>query len=143
VYAAALAQVIVFAPTVPSFGATSITLAVEKFGALPGFHSSQLRRYLAVHMPEARLADWRFEPAAGDPRNFACPRADDTTLGARRPITIELRLYRGGEYQTLVSGRAVNQGGPDDLELAAAVANLTKDLPGASGAYRSVGSGKR
>ncbi len=85
-------------------------------------------------MAEAQLPDWRFTPAAkdgvaadrvewnfklnpyagGDVRSFVGPRRSETTVGVRRKITIEARLYLNGEYQTLVEQQTVIQGGPDD-----------------------------
>ena len=51
-------------------------------------------------------------------------------FGVRRPITIEARLYLNGEYQILVEKQAVIRGGPDDPDLAAAVASVTQNLLG-------------
>ena len=56
-------------------------------------------------------------------------------VGVHRPITIEARLYLNGEYQTLVEKQAVIEGGPNDPDLAAAVATVTQNLLGPSGAY--------
>jgi len=67
---------------------------------------------------------------------------DDVTFGVHRPITIEARLYLNGKYQTLVKEKAIIQGGPDDPDLAAAVANLTQNLLNPSGAYRSIHRGR-
>jgi hypothetical protein len=67
----------------------------------------------------------------------------ERTFGIHRPITIEVRLYLNGEYQTLVEGQAIVQGGPDDRDLAAAVASLTQSLLGTSGAYRATDTGQR
>jgi hypothetical protein len=55
-----------FAPVLSAAAATLITLEVGATGGLPGFHSGELRRYLALHMAGSRLGDWRFEPAADD-----------------------------------------------------------------------------
>ena len=46
----------------PAPAASTMTLSVEASDGLPGFHRADLSRYLASHMAEARLADWRFEP---------------------------------------------------------------------------------
>jgi hypothetical protein len=43
-----------------------ITLKVEAFHGLPGLHHSALSRFLAAHMADAALTDWRYEPANGD-----------------------------------------------------------------------------
>jgi len=58
---------------------------------------------------------------------FVPPHIDDKTFGVHRPITIEARLYLSGD-QTLVKETAIIQGGPDDPDLAAAVASLTQNL---------------
>jgi hypothetical protein len=105
----------------------STTLKVTAVDTLPGFHLADLPRYLALHMADAHLTDWRFEPAAdhssapdriewsfkfspyagGEVRSFTRPHLADRTFGAHRPITIEARLYLNGEYQALVEKQAV------------------------------------
>jgi hypothetical protein len=149
---------------VPLTAAAATSLEVEGPGAVPGFHTSeQLRRYLALQMAEAQPADWRFAPAAagdaaapdrvkwrfqlnpyaeGEVRTFVPPYMDDKTFGVHRPITIEARLYLNGKYQTLVKKKAIIEGGPDDPDLAAAVASLTQKLLGSSGAYLAINSGQ-
>jgi hypothetical protein len=156
---ALVAAVLLFAPVNAE---EPMTLQVEAFGALPGFHLGALPRYLAPHMAGARLADWRFEPAAhkgsapdrvewrfklnpyagGEVRNFIRPHMAERTFAAHRPITIEARLYLNGEYQTLVKQQAVIQGGPDDPDLLAAVASVTQNLLGPQGAFRAIDSGR-
>ena len=141
----------------------STTLKVAAVDTLPGFHLADLPRYLALHMADAHLTDWRFEPTAdnssapdriewsfklspyagGEVRSFTRPHLTDRTFGVHRPITIEARLYLNGAYQTLVEKQAVIQGGPDDADLAAAVASDTQNLLGPQGAYRAVDSGQR
>jgi len=108
-------------------------------------------------MTEARLTEWRFEPVAdnasrpnrvvwsfklnpyagGEVKRFT------RTPGGRRPVTLEVRLYLNGEYQTLVEGQAVIVGGPNDPDLATAVTNLAERLLGLSGAYRAIETGRR
>lgn len=155
-----LALVAAFVPLTP---AAAALVEVEGSGAVPGFHSSELRRYLTLHMAEAQPANWRFEPAAaddapapdrvewrfklnpyagGEVRSFVRPHMDQKIFGVHRPITIEARLYLNGEYQTLVEGQAIIEGGPDDPDFAAAVASLTQRLLSPSGAYRSVNIGQ-
>jgi hypothetical protein len=141
----------------------SNVLAVEASNALPGFHRADLTRYLALHMTETRLADWRFEPATGmgapadrvewrfklspyaggEVRSFARSLFHEGRSGAHRPITIEARLYLNGEYQTLVEEQAIVEGGPGDPDLAAVVAKVTQDLLGPSGAFRAIDTGQR
>src|SRR5437764_15156540 len=157
--AAWAASVVLFAPAV---AAAPLTLQVEASDTLPGFHIGDLRRYLALHMAEARLPDWRFEPGAdkgsapdrvewtfklnpyagGEVRNFTRPHMAERTFGAYRPVTIEARLFLNGQYQTLVEKQAVIQGGPRDPDLAAAVTSLTQDLLGPEGAFHAIGTGR-
>jgi hypothetical protein len=140
----------------------STVLKVEVSDTLPGFHIGDLPRYLALHMAEARLADWRFEPAAdkgsapdrvewtfklnpyagGEVRNFTRSHMAERTFSAYRPVTIEVRLFLNGQYQTLVEKQAVFQGGPNDPELAAAVASVTQDLLGPQGAFHAMDTGR-
>lgn len=135
--------------------AASITLKVEASDGLPGFNRADLSLYLASHMAEARFADWRFEAAkngpapdrvewsfklnpyaGGEVRRFG-PSLDGRTDHVHRPITIEARLYLNGEYQTMVEKQAIfDEGrGRNDPNLAEAVASVTQNLLGPSGAY--------
>jgi hypothetical protein len=146
-------------PFVPVIAGAPLTLQIEASHGLPGLHHSALARFIAAHMAEAGLADWRFEPAAanaaiapdrvewtfrlnpyagGEVRNFAHSLADEWRFGVHRPIAIEARLYINGEYQTLVEKQAVIQGGADDPDLAAAVESITQNLLGPTGAYRAI-----
>jgi len=147
----------------PANAAAPLILQVVTSDTLPGFHVGDLPRYLALHMAEARLADWRFEPAAdkgsapdrvewkfklnpyagGEVRNFIRPHMAERIFTAHRPITIEARLYLNGQYQTLVEKQVIVQGGPDDPDLAAAVAAVTQNLLGPQGAFRAIDSGPR
>ena len=156
------AIVTAFGPLALPPAAASNTVEVEASGALPGFHLADLSRYLAMHMAKARLADWHFEPASnngsspdrvewsfklnpyagGGVRNFMRPHMDERIFGVHRPVTIEVRLYLNGEYQTLVERQAIIEGGPNDPDLAAAVASLTQDLLGPSGAHRAIDTGR-
>jgi hypothetical protein len=81
--------------------------------------------------PAPDRVEWRFtlQPyAGGEVRSLVPADMDDDTFGVHRPITIEARLYLNGEYQRFVKGKAMIQGGPDDPDLAAAVACLTQSL---------------
>ena len=141
--------------------AAQVTLQVGASQGLPGLHHAALSRFLAAHMADAGLADWRFEPAAGSgpaadrvewsfklnpyagggARSFGPPSMNEWRAGVHRPVTIEARLYLNGEYQTLVEAQALVQGGPDDPDLAAAVAAVTRDLLGPNGAFRAIEGG--
>jgi hypothetical protein len=153
----------------PTFGqlssaaaAAQVTLQVGASQGLPGLHHSALSRFIAAHMAEVRLADWRFEPAAGNAvaadrvewtfrlnpyaggevRSFARTSTDEWRFGVHRPVMIEARLYLHGEYQTLVEKQAIIQGGADDPDLGAAVENVTQTLLGPTGAYRAIDMGQ-
>jgi hypothetical protein len=157
----ALALVAAFVPLTPT---AASSLEVDESGAVPGFHSSeQLRGYLTLHMAETQPVNWRFEPAAtgdapapdrvkwrfklgpyagGEVRSFVPPYMNDKTFGVHRPITIEARLYLNGVHQTHVEETAIIEGGPDDPDLAAAVASLTQHLLSPSGAHHSINRGQ-
>jgi hypothetical protein len=163
--AALIAQLVLAAtlvPFAPAIAAAPLTLQVEAVDTLPGFHRSTLPRYLALHMAEARLADWRFEPAAengsadrvewsfklnpyagGEVRTFVRPHMAERTFGAYRSVTIEAKLYLHGEYQTLVEKQAVIEGGPNDPNLSAAVVDVTQNLLGPQGAFHAFDTGRR
>ena len=140
-----------------------ITLQVEAVHGLPGLDHSALSRFLAAHMTDAGLPDWRFQPTKGDSeapdrvewtfrlnpyaggevREFVREPVAEQGFGVHRPVTIEARLYLNGKYQTLVERQAMIRGGPKDLEFAAAVASATEALLGPSGAYRAIDMGQR
>lgn len=161
--AAWLALVAAFGPFATAPAAAQMTLQVAASDGLPGLNHSALWRFLAAHMADAGLADWRFEPAEGDTaapdrvewtfrlnpyaggevRHFVQTQFYEQRRDVHRPITIEARLYLNGEYQTLVERQATMQGGPHDPELAAAVASATESLLGPLGAYRAIGMGQR
>jgi len=152
------ALAVALVPGKSSPAAAQVTLQVVAAHGLPGLHHSALARFIAARMAGAGLADWRFEPVAGDAiaadrvewtfklnpyaggevRNFAHASTDEWRFGVHRPTTIEARLYLNGEYQTLVERQAIIQGGPDDPVLAAAVASATQSLLGPSGAYHAI-----
>ena len=116
--------------------------------AIPHYRAS-----LQCIWPRPGIADWRFEPAEGETsardrvegtfrlnpyaegevRDFARALASEWSFAARRPVTIEARLYLNGQYQTLVETQAVIRGGPHDPDLASAVASATANLFGVVG----------
>jgi hypothetical protein len=79
--------------------------------------------------------------AGGEVRSFVHSLSHEDWFGANHPVTIEAKLYLGGEYQTLVEGQATVRGGPNDPGLASAVVSATQSLLGPSGAYRAIGMG--
>jgi hypothetical protein len=143
------------------FAGTPMTLQVEVSQGFPGLNRSALSRFIAVHMAEAGLADWRFKPAprnrvaadrvewiiklnpyaGGEVRNFTPSPSHEDWFG--RSVTIEAKLYLGGEYQTLVEEQGTIRGGPDHLVLASTVVSVTRSLLGPAGAYRAIGIGQR
>jgi hypothetical protein len=137
----------------------TIVLSVEASGALPGFRISEAAPYLAAEMAKAKVEGWTFAPAAPSTAHAANrvawhfrlnPYAGGTirqivpipalrrVFGIHRFVTAELRLYIGGEYQTMSFGQATIEGGPADKDLADFVARLTENLLGAHGAYRAI-----
>ena len=145
-----------------AFAAERTTLEVRTAHGLPGLHHSALARFIAANMAKAGLADWSFEPAAGDVaaadrvewsfrwdpyaggevRSVADTLNPEAALRWPHPISIEARLYLQGEYQTLVEEQAAIRGGPDDPDLAAAVVSATRNLLGPTGAYRAIDMGQ-
>jgi AcrB/AcrD/AcrF family len=147
---ALMAAAALFATLIPFAsvsGGASLTVGVQVDGTLPGFHRSEVPQYVARHMEGAGLAGWRFKPvsgggkpahrvewsfklapyAGGEVRSFG-PRRH--TLGVRRSIAIEARLYLHGKYQKSLSARVVIERGTHDPDLAAVVASLTQNLFG-------------
>jgi hypothetical protein len=144
------------APDVSGYSSSTM-LEVGAAGGLPGFQEGELSLYLARHMTDARLTEWRYELALGEglPANYVLWRfrlkpykggevyshhpfhPSRETFGALYSVTLEARLYLNGEYQTLVEGQALMDG-PNDPHLALAVTNLTRNLLGPSGAYHRI-----
>ena len=143
--------------TIASAFASSTMLEVGAAGGLPGFQEGELQLYLARHMTNAGLTEWRYEPALGEglPANYVQWKfrlkpynggevyshhpfhSSRETFGTLYSVTLEARLYLNGEYQTLVEGQALIDG-PNDPRLALAVTNLTRNLLGPSGAYHRI-----
>ena len=142
--------------------AGNTTLAVATTDRLPGFSRAGLASYVAEQMRDAHLTDWRFQPAAanasppdrvewtfkfnpfagGAVRQIAPMAEIERMFGVHRLVTIEARLYLGGEYQTVAFGQATIQGGPHDASLAAAIEKVTVLLLGENGAYRAIDRGR-
>jgi hypothetical protein len=148
-------------PSASGGTAAPITLKVEASNGLRGFGRTELSRYLASHMAEAKFADWRFEAAedgrapdrvewsfkrnpyaGGEVRRFG---SEGRGFHVRRPITLEVRLYLNGEYQLTVEEQAIidEDSGRGDHQLAEAVSSATQNLLGPSGAYHAVDLGQR
>src|SRR5215475_1724888 len=79
---------------VVSASAASIILEVEAANAPPGFNKADLSRYLALHMTEAGLTEWRFEPVA-----------DNASRPNRVVWSFKLNPYAGGEVKSFARRR--------------------------------------
>jgi len=148
-------------PFASASAATRVTLQVEVSQGFPGLNRSALSRFIAVHMAEARLANWRFEPAPGNGvaadrvewmiklnpyagggvRNFTPSLSHEDWFG--RSVTIEARLYLGGEYQTVVEEQATIRGGPDHLVLASCQTSNIRPTRNRSAIPRRSACGRR
>jgi hypothetical protein len=135
-----------------------IKLYIQADGVLPGFRMADAPRYLADQMADAGVVGWAFVPehappqgdridwrfdlnpyASGGVRQFFPIPGEQKLFGARHLITAEVRLYIGGEYQTLVFGQTTIQGGgAQDKALAAFVVQMTQNMLGDLGAYRAI-----
>ncbi|MEE3624544.1 hypothetical protein UCD39_11160 [Nitrospirillum sp. BR 11752] len=126
-------------------------LAVTVIGDLPGFQPQAAAPFLAIVMNTAGKntpgggqtffaadgaapdrVEWTFRPnpyAGGASRTVGPPRSAASRLfGVHRVLSVELRLYRDGRYQTEVFGQAEVQGGRRDAELQTFVSDMTRRL---------------
>jgi len=143
----------------PCAAAAPSALVVTAVGELPGFKTSDLPGYLALQMGSADLPEWRFEsqPAVaakpadwvewrfwlnpyvrGDLRRVIPIPSVSRAFGDQYLISAELKLYLGGQYQTMVFGQTPIQGGPEDPALAAFVIDLSRSLLGPTGGYQAM-----
>lgn len=127
--------------------ASARNVAVEAGGELPGFEIADARPWLAEQMNHAGLADWQFAArdegqaapdriewrfellpyAGGGVRQFF-PQPGAAALKARHMVSAEVRLYLGGQYQTMILGQEAVAGGAGDAALADFIARTTKTL---------------
>jgi hypothetical protein len=143
-------------------GRKTISLTVEFAGDLPGFDTSDVPRYLISRMLDAGVEGWAFAPAqdstshaanrvewrfhlnpyaGGSVRQIVPIPAVRRLFGARYLVSVEVRLYLNGEYQTQTFGQAAIQGGDRDPELANFVMQQTENLLGLNSAFRSIDMG--
>jgi hypothetical protein len=133
-----------------------VTLSVLVTGALPGFRAADAAPYIAQKMAATDLPEWRFTAgnatapdrvewnaspdayASSDVRQFFPMPQMQKLFGDRRRVTVEARLYLGGQYQTLMLGQATIRGGASDEDLASFIARMTEDLLGGHGAYNAI-----
>ena len=130
--------------------ATAGVVSIEVEGTLPGFTASALADFLVAQMNRVSLEGWHFAPAAGGPgehadrvvwsfrpnpyaagavRSFGFSRGMIERLaGVHRSVTVEARLYLGGEYQTLAFGQVALSGADGDDALAREVVELSRAL---------------
>ena len=132
----------------------SDSVAVSVEGWVPGFEKGELQPFVAKQMNEAGIAGWHFasagtgtapapdrvewrfkpNPYAGGLtyRHPGILREIDKIFGSHRLISVEVRLYRNGEYQLLESAQPTVQGGPRDADLQKQIVALTKSLESAA-----------
>ncbi len=130
----------------------SVAVSVE--GWVPGFERGELQPFIAAQMNAAGLAGWHFVPApanaAPEPdrvewrfkpnpyaggltyRHPGILREIDKIFGSHRLVSVEVRLYRNGDYQLLESAQPTIQGGSRDADLQKQIVDLTKSLESAA-----------
>lgn len=126
------------------------TIAVDASGELPGLEIASAPTWLSEQMNHAGLADWQFTArdeglaapdriewrfellpyAGGGVRQFF-PQPGAAALKARHMLSAEVRLYLGGQYQTMILGQEAVAGGASDAVLADFIARTTKTLESA------------
>lgn len=126
------------------------SIAVAASGSIPGISQQDLDPYVVGAMNASHVGGWHFEGAgaagaqpsyrvewtfsqntyaAGTVRTYGFSRAMmQRLLGSRSFITIEARLFLGGQYQTLVLGHATVTEGARSTELADEIAKLSRQL---------------
>jgi hypothetical protein len=143
----------------PVWAEAPVTVAVQASGELPGFNIGGAVPYLAAQMNAAGITAWHFVPrdagsaapnriewqfellpyAGGEVRRFfPMPEAQhtmDVHLGPHRLVSAEARLYLDGQYQTMTFGQQAVQGGADDPDLTAFLAQITRNL---ESGYRAI-----
>jgi hypothetical protein len=134
-------------------------LTITASGDLPGFASADAPKYLAAQMAQSGVSGWTFVAAqdgaatapdrvewkltqqpygGGGMRQFIPIPAVQRMFGTRYVVTAELRVYLGGQYQTVTTGQATVHGGAQDEDLAKFVGTMTQNLLGETGALRSL-----
>ncbi len=130
----------------------TITVFVE--GWVPGFERGELQPFIAKEMNTAAVTGWHFAPAPSHAvpapdrvewrfkpnpyagglteRHTGVEREIDKIFGTHRLLSVEVRLYRHGEYQLLESAQPRVQGGPRDADLQKQIVDMTKSLESAS-----------
>ena len=152
--AAVLAAVTAASPGATSAGEPHFSPPGDVFvatkGSLPGFNDRDLPAYLVATMNAVAPTGWHFVSAgagakapperieisfgsnpyaAGSVRTYGFSRATmDRLLNVHHSITMEARLFLGGQYQTLFFAPVTVSGGPQDSEFKEAVAKLTRAL---------------
>jgi len=145
----------------PAVRAQTVLLTVTAGDPLPGFRQDAVAPYLAARMQATYLAgwdfaagdvtapdrlEWRFHPdpyAAGTVRRYFPQAQVQRLFGDRHLVSAELRLYRGGQYQTMLFGQAAIQGGASDPDLVELVKKLTQQMLAPGGALDAIEQGAR
>jgi len=132
----------------PRAAQTGGSVAVETAGSVPGVAADDLNRFVTERMNKARLPAWQFraapasgghaddrvewafkvDPSAtGDVRTYGFSRAMmERLLAARHRVTIRVRLYLHGEYQTETLGQVTVGATAPDADLDAEILKLTQ-----------------
>lgn len=132
----------------------SKTVSVSVKGWVPGFGRGALEPFVANEMDQAAVAGWQFIPAPADaaaapdrvewrfkPNRYAggltyrrtgIVRRIDKIFGKHRLVSVEVRLYRNGEYELVESAQPTIQGGPRDADLQRQIMDMTRSLESAS-----------
>jgi hypothetical protein len=142
----------------PAKGST-IRLAVEARGELPGFDMADTPQYLVSKMLDAGVEGWAFVPvqdagphapnrvewqfvlnpyASGNVRQIVPIPAVRRLFGNRHLVSVETTLYIGDQYQTQTAGQVAIGGGDRDPDLANFIMQQTENILGQNGAYRSI-----
>jgi hypothetical protein len=123
-------------------------IAVEVEGSLQGAANDELPAIITSEMEQAPHPAWQFAPATGATapnriewklvpasdasgavRTFGFSRGMMTRLeGAKRVVSVEVRLYLNGKYQTMAVGQIRDTGNPRDAEVADEIATLTRQV---------------
>ena len=123
-------------------------------GSIPGMKANELAPFVAATMNAAKTGRWRFEPvpedeaasgdrppnriewsfsfnpgASGAVRTFGFSQAQiERLVGVHRFVSIEVRLFLDGQYQTESFGQATVTNKAHDPHLTAEVEQLTRSL---------------
>lgn len=127
-----------------------ITVGVAASGSIPGISDAELAGFLATTMNNGADGPWRFEPTApgappppnriewaiktnasaeGTVRSYGFSRATmERLIGVHQFLSIEVKLYLDGQYQTAAHSEVTATQRAHDPDLAADVIRSTRQL---------------